>query len=52
MNKLLSYIPFAGVLSLDLCIIYAYVFTGSIGFLPLITVGIYALILTIELIRE
>jgi uncharacterized membrane protein len=52
MNKLLSYIPFFGVLSLDLCIIYAYALTGSIGFLPLITVGIYALILTIELIRE
>ena len=52
MNKLLSYIPFAGVLSLDICLIYAYALTGSIGFLPLMTVGIFALVLTIELIKE
>ena len=36
MNKLLSYIPFFGVLSLDLCVIYAYVLTGSIALLPLL----------------
>ena len=52
MNKLLSYIPFAGVLSLDLCIIYAYVLTGCVGFLPLIITGIFTLILTIEIIKE
>jgi uncharacterized membrane protein len=52
MNKLLSYIPFFGVLSLDLCVIYAYVLTGSIALLPLLIVAFFALVLTVELIKE
>jgi len=51
-KRLLNFIPFATVLMLNMYSILSYSLTGSIGFIPLIVVGIVFQIITVDLLCD
>ena len=51
-KRLLNFIPFAGVLTMNMLTVAAYVKTLSLGFIPLIVVGVVIQFLTLEILTN
>ena len=52
MKRFLSYIPFAGVLTITVGLIYIFALTSSLGVISLIVPSIISIPYTLELIQE
>jgi len=52
MKRFLSYIPFAGVLTITVGLIYIFALTSSLGTLSLIVPSIITIPYTLDLIQE
>ena len=52
MKKIITWVPFLGALTINMCIIFAFGITGSLGTIALLVPAIIALVLTHQMIQE
>lgn len=52
MRKILSYLPFASVLTTNISLLFMFAITGQLGYLSLLVAALFALINSIKLIIE
>ena len=52
MRKLLSYLPFASVLTTNISLLLMFALTGQLGYLSLLVAALFALINSLKLIIE
>tara|TARA_R110002167_G_scaffold3821_1_gene18385 strand:- start:698 stop:922 length:225 start_codon:yes stop_codon:yes gene_type:complete len=52
MKNIITWVPFLGALTINMCIIFAFGITGSLGMIALLIPGALALVLTHQIIKE
>jgi len=52
MKNIITWVPFLGALTINMCIVFAFGITGSLGMVALLVPGALALVLTHQIIKE